>query len=381
MTHKNAIFAVIAIILLVSSSVLFMLDDRRNDAGAPEQTLASADFEFDSMKRSDGDRFFEFERTILSSELGIDLLFEDCGEYAYIYATAAVDDSRRSVSIDAHIYSGGKEVMSFSDNISEEEFDRDSAYYYDGIFVSDADGPVLIGNATVDAVKNINSNVKYLKKVVDKISSSVLKEKIKKALANEIVKKVLKATALSAIPFIGWATAIIRVGLLAYDIMEFAKLLQELRDEAEDDLSTPHIIRDDGTEMILRLPVDGYGGQEIKLINMSDVNYKDKENGRYYFACMPVENEIYISISPIDYNLAKMIVSNPYEKLSMMNVYTKLESSARGICVDVSGGFIRHDSHDSIGFSHCHHVLHTKTQYPAHVFYGDPVFSGPAIHV
>ena len=114
MTHKNAIFAVIAIILLVSSSVLFMLDDRRNDAGAPEQTLASADFEFDSMKRSDGDRFFEFERTILSSELGIDLLFEDCGEYAYIYATAAVDDSRRSVSIDAHIYSGGKEVMSFS---------------------------------------------------------------------------------------------------------------------------------------------------------------------------------------------------------------------------------------------------------------------------
>ena len=109
MTHKNAIFAVIAIILLVSSSVLFMLDDRRNDAGAPEQTLASADFEFDSMKRSDGDRFFEFERTILSSELGIDLLFEDCGEYAYIYATAAVDDSRRSVSINAHIYSGGKE--------------------------------------------------------------------------------------------------------------------------------------------------------------------------------------------------------------------------------------------------------------------------------
>ncbi|MCI2075591.1 MAG: hypothetical protein LKJ94_07880 [Candidatus Methanomethylophilus sp.] len=84
MTHKNAILAVIAIILLVSSSVLFMLDDRRNDAGAPEQTLGSADFAFDSAERSDGDTFFVFGKTILSSELGLDLLFEDCDEYAYI---------------------------------------------------------------------------------------------------------------------------------------------------------------------------------------------------------------------------------------------------------------------------------------------------------
>ncbi|KUE74215.1 hypothetical protein AUQ37_05340 [Candidatus Methanomethylophilus sp. 1R26] len=364
---------------MVSSSTFFVLDNRSSDTEGPEQTLASADFEFDSMKRSDGDRFFVFGKTILSSELGLDLLFEDCGEYAYIYATAAVDDSRRSVSIDAHVYSGGKEVMSFSDNISEEEFDRDSAYYYDGIFVSDADGPVLIGNATVDAVKNINSNVKYLKKVVDKISSSVLKEKIKKALANEIVKKVLKAAALSAIPFIGWATAVIRVGLLAYDIMEFAKLLQELRDEADRDLSTPHVLWNDGTNMRYRLPVNGYGGLELDLTDANNVNYSEKNIGDYYFAYMSEDNgyKIFISSVKLELELAMKIAGNPGPGLKEMNLCTLLESSAISIYRMMGAEWMVHLSahKGNPGFYHTHHGLHDSVNYPAHVFFGEPIYS------
>ncbi len=54
--------------------------------------------------------------------------------------------------------------------------------------------------------------------------------------------------------------------------------------------------------------------------------------------------------------------------------------SAKDFCEKVSEGYIWHDNHGKIGFSHYHHALHTVTQHPAHMFYGDPVFSGPAIY-
>ena len=209
---------------------------------------------------------------------------------------------------------------------------------------------------------------------VDGASSHVV-DKIKDMLLKAIVKRISTAAASAIIPFIGWAIAIINVGLTAIEILDLLEELPHLVRWAEVEIDGYKYHSNNNLDVAKR-----YCGSDEKtfILALGTTGYLNSEYEMYYIS-MIIDGRVFITTESIGENYARNIVDN--QTGPNLEIYTRNESSASSLAQSASGGRspVHHTTlHSGLmeGFYHYPHADHRDSSYPAHVFYGEPVYAG-----
>lgn len=377
--------AVFAVVLLLFSACSIAItptaghgEDSKIILGDSEEDL-SPELEFNNITyNSIGDiDTYLLTETIPTSDLYGDYRPEGCGETITIVVEFVLDEDARTIDISIEILDGSQSILSFEDSISEDGIaDEENAWIYSDMV------PRLQTFGIVQDVQNAWNLINELTDLLPRVSSDTLIKKIEQKLASAVVKKIATAAAAAVIPAIGWAIAIINVGLAAYDLYQLSKELPGLVEMAKVDIAG---YKYDASSQTIKL-AKRYCGEDsgiFALASMYELESNPKDSGKYYVSVVVDSvKTVFISSKTIERKYAVAIMGIPsYDQdLYGLSVYTSLKTDAHGIAKDAGGNVepILHDFlHNGVdaGFYHYHHALHNGSRYyPAHALYGGLIY-------
>lgn len=239
----------------------------------------------------------------------------------------------------------------------------------------------------VDNVTEFWDLIQTLQDLLPEASSNVVKDELESMLVKIVVKRIITAAASAVIPGIGWAVAIINLGLATYDLYQLNDELRELVELAR--VYVDGYIYDPETKPMK--VAQRYGGKNdnswISLISINDSDPSSKDGQKFFLAYADVSNhEVLVgNVEIIEQHALSIMSISSTDKIPEgdgLSVYTVNKNDAKRIAQGATGSSnypdtdnrfhhtTLHQNADS-GLKHYHHALHDGEKYPAHSFYGD----------
>ena len=380
MSFKKSMLAVLTVMLLMAVAVVVPVTGTNASASTGIQGISDDDdpFEFNGYNKTTSGAVdvYRMSETVQTEEL-FGYVPDGYGTTTSVSAVVTVNNEMRSIGFDVGLLSGGKVMMTHSESISATGVESDDAWLMNEI-------PMIGGGTaqTMNVVAYVQESwdlIQVLQDLLPKVSSSAIKEKVEAMLTKAVVKRIITAAASAVIPGIGWAIAIINLGLAAYDLYQLNGELRELVELAEVDVNGFRY-DSDSQKLYLAKRYCGQDSREYNIEHCSNVDYYSKTPGQYYVAFI-LNNVVYITEESIEESYAVTIMSiesAPNE----LNVYSYNSENAFRVAQLASGntpvGLPDDGLHENllVGMMHYHHANHDHNNYPAHAFYGEPMYIG-----
>lgn len=372
--NKQSLIAIFAVsLLLITASSALITNCAESDATTSVENDQTPEFGFnDYTKISNGSiDTYLMQETVKTEDLFGNAIPENCEEFVTVKATLTLNNEIKTISIDIEVISGGEQILFFSDTVSDDGIAEENAWIYQGMVPTIK--PMNVFADAYNYISYINANLPIYEKIPD--ASDVVLKKIKDVLAKAVVKKIALAAASAVIPGIGWAIAAISAGLAVYDVIKLMDELPEIVDLMDTEINGFKFY-EDSLELRVAKRYCGSDGMIYEIEHASNVEYHNKTPGKYYIAFL-LDHIPYITTMPISMDYAVAIMAA--EGISELNTYTYNDIDARIVAEKASGTGVGEPDdglHENlvIGMMHYHHAKHDHGNYPAHSFYGEPLY-------